>query len=65
LPGRSSTRWSPIDSFLYFGSDGHYLPYLTHFIKPGGAIGAVDLAFTREIEALEDALESLQTQFLH
>jgi cyclopropane fatty-acyl-phospholipid synthase-like methyltransferase len=54
-----------VDSFLYFGTDDHYLPYLAEFIKPGGAIGVVDMAFTREIESLEDAPDFLPTQSQH
>lgn len=54
-----------IDSFLYFGTDDHYLPYLAQFIKPGGSIGVVDMAFTREIESAEDAPEFLRAQFQH
>ena len=54
-----------IDSFLYFGTDDHYLSYLAQFIKPGGAIGVVDMVFTREIESVDDAPEFLRTQFQH
>lgn len=54
-----------IDSLLYFGTDDHYLSYLAEFIKPGEAIGLVDMAFTREIESVEDAPESLRAGFQH
>jgi ubiquinone/menaquinone biosynthesis C-methylase UbiE len=35
-----------IDSFLYYGTDDRYLSYLVQFIKPGGFIGVVDIAFS-------------------
>lgn len=28
-----------IDSFVYYGTDDLYLPYLAHFVRPGGLIG--------------------------
>jgi cyclopropane fatty-acyl-phospholipid synthase-like methyltransferase len=28
-----------LDSYSYYGSDGLYLNYLAHFLKPGGQIG--------------------------
>lgn len=44
-----------IDSYLYFGTDECYLAYLSQFIKTGGFIGIVDIAFTRELRSVEDA----------
>jgi cyclopropane fatty-acyl-phospholipid synthase-like methyltransferase len=52
-----------IDSFMYFGTDDRYLGYLTQFIKPGGRIGIVDLAFTRELGSIEDAPQYLRPQY--
>ena len=52
-----------IDSFLYFGTDDRYLSYLVQFIKPGGFIGVVDIAFTRELRSIEDAPEYLRPQY--
>jgi cyclopropane fatty-acyl-phospholipid synthase-like methyltransferase len=52
-----------IDSFLYFGTDDRYLSYLAQFIKPGGFIGLVDLAFTRELRSIEEAPEYLRPQY--
>ncbi len=52
-----------IDSFLYFGTDDRYLGYLTQFIKPGGFVGVVDIAFTRELRSIEDAPEYLRPQY--
>jgi len=52
-----------IDSFLYYGTDDRYLSYLVQFVKPGGFIGVVDIAFTREILSVEDAPEYLRPQY--
>jgi cyclopropane fatty-acyl-phospholipid synthase-like methyltransferase len=52
-----------IDSFLYFGTDERYLGYLIQFIRPGGFIGVVDIAFTRELRSIEDAPEYLRPQY--
>src|ERR1700733_13115934 len=52
-----------IDSFLYFGTDDRYLGYLIQFIKPGGFIGVVDIAFTRELRSIEEAPDYLRPQY--
>jgi len=52
-----------IDSYLYFGTDERYLAYLIQFIKPGGFVGVVDIAFTRELQSIEDAPEYLRPQY--
>ena len=52
-----------IDSFLYYGTDDRYLGYLNQFIKPGGFVGVVDIAFTRDIRSVEDAPEYLRPQY--
>jgi cyclopropane fatty-acyl-phospholipid synthase-like methyltransferase len=52
-----------IDSFLYYGTDDRYLGYLVQFIKPGGHIGIVDIAFTREIRSIEQAPDYLRPQY--
>jgi cyclopropane fatty-acyl-phospholipid synthase-like methyltransferase len=52
-----------IDSFLYFGTDDRYLSYVAQFIKPGGFIGIVDIALTRDIRSIEDAPEYLRPQY--
>jgi len=38
-----------IDSFMYFGTDDHYLNYLARFVKPGGLIGIAGTGMTREM----------------
>jgi cyclopropane fatty-acyl-phospholipid synthase-like methyltransferase len=52
-----------IDSFLYFGTDERYLQYLAGFIKPEGFLGVVDIAFTREVQSMEDAPQYLRAQY--
>jgi len=52
-----------IDSFHYYGTDDRYLSYLVQFIKPGGFIGVVDIAFTRDVRSIEDAPEYLRPQY--
>jgi SAM-dependent methyltransferase len=39
-----------IDSYFYYGTDDHYLNYLTRFVKPGGQIGIVGAALLSEID---------------
>jgi cyclopropane fatty-acyl-phospholipid synthase-like methyltransferase len=52
-----------IDSYLYFGTDERYLPYVVQFIKPDGFIGLVDIGFRREIRSVEEAPEYLRPQY--
>lgn len=52
-----------IDSYHYYGTDERFLSYLAQFVKPGGYIGIVDIAFTRELHGLEDAPEYLRAQY--
>ena len=39
-----------IDSFVYYGTDAHYLNYLARFVKPGGSIGLAGAGLMQEIE---------------
>lgn len=41
-----------IDSWEYFGTDDHYLPYLATFIKPGGQLGVATPGLTRDVRDL-------------
>jgi cyclopropane fatty-acyl-phospholipid synthase-like methyltransferase len=52
-----------IDSYHYYGTDDRYLDYLVQFIKPGGHIGVVDIAFAREIRSIEEAPDYLRPQY--
>jgi cyclopropane fatty-acyl-phospholipid synthase-like methyltransferase len=40
-----------IDSFVYYGTDDHYLNYLARFVKPGGLIGIAGAGLMQEIES--------------
>jgi SAM-dependent methyltransferase len=37
-----------IDSFIYYGTDDHYLSYLARFVKPGGRIGIAQVGLRQE-----------------
>jgi cyclopropane fatty-acyl-phospholipid synthase-like methyltransferase len=52
-----------IDSFHYYGTDDRYLNYVVQFVKPGGFIGVVDIAFTRDVRSIEDAPDYLRPQY--
>jgi cyclopropane fatty-acyl-phospholipid synthase-like methyltransferase len=52
-----------IDSYLYFGTDGRFLPYLAGFVRPGGHIGIADVGFTREIGSAAEAPAFLRATF--
>jgi hypothetical protein len=39
-----------IDSFVYYGTDDLYLPYLARFVKPGGPVGIAGAGLMRELE---------------
>jgi cyclopropane fatty-acyl-phospholipid synthase-like methyltransferase len=39
-----------IDSFVYYGTDDHYLNYLARFLKPSGVIGIAGAGLMQEIE---------------
>ncbi|MCC0094517.1 methyltransferase domain-containing protein [Streptomyces flavotricini] len=41
-----------IDAFEYFGTADSYLPYLAHFLRPGGQLGVATPAMTREVRDL-------------
>ena len=48
-----------IDSFPYYGTDEHYLNYLTRFVKPGGAIGIAGAGLMRELDgSIPDSLKA-------
>src|SRR5262245_17986640 len=39
-----------IDSYIYYGTDGLYLNYLSRFVKPGGPIGIAGAGLVNEID---------------
>jgi hypothetical protein len=44
-----------LDSYLYYGTDERFLPFLARHLKTGAYIGVVDACFSREIDS-EDQL---------
>lgn len=38
-----------VDSFLYYGTDDHYLSYLARFLKPGGQMGIAQSGLVQEL----------------
>jgi len=52
-----------IDSYSYYGSDGLYLNYLSHFLKPSGQIGIAGAGLVKEFEgAVPEHLNRFWTQ---
>lgn len=43
-----------VDSYMYFGTDEKFTPYISQFLKPGGTIGIVDICFSKEINYLSE-----------
>ncbi len=39
-----------IDSFVYYGTDDLYLPYLARFLRPGGLLGIAGAGLMQEVE---------------
>ena len=39
-----------MDSFMYYGTDDHYLNYLARFVRPGGRIGIAQVGLTHEMD---------------
>jgi cyclopropane fatty-acyl-phospholipid synthase-like methyltransferase len=52
-----------VDSYMYFGTDEKYTPYISHFLKPHGLLGIVDICFTKEINFLSEAPEYMRQRF--
>jgi SAM-dependent methyltransferase len=43
-----------IDSYLYYGTDERFLPFLARHLKAGAYLGVVDACYSREIERAEE-----------
>lgn len=41
-----------IDSYIYYGTDDHYLNYLARFVKPGGQIGIAGAGLMKEFDGV-------------
>jgi cyclopropane fatty-acyl-phospholipid synthase-like methyltransferase len=52
-----------VDSYMYFGTDEKFTPYISQFIKPGGYIGIVDICFSREINYLAEVPDFMRPHY--
>jgi cyclopropane fatty-acyl-phospholipid synthase-like methyltransferase len=52
-----------VDSYMYFGTDEKFTPYLCQFLKPGGHIGIVDICFNKEINYLAEVPEFMKPHY--
>jgi len=52
-----------VDSYMYFGTDEKFTPYISQFLKPGGFIGIVDICFSKEINYLMELPEFLRHDY--
>jgi cyclopropane fatty-acyl-phospholipid synthase-like methyltransferase len=52
-----------VDSYMYFGTDERFTPYLCQFLKPGGFIGIVDICFNKEINYLAELPDYLREHY--
>lgn len=52
-----------VDSYMYFGTDEKFTPYISQFLKPGGVIGIVDMCFSKEINYLAEVPEFMRGHF--
>lgn len=43
-----------VDSFMYFGADEKFPPYISSFLKSNGQLGIVDICFTKEINFIAE-----------
>lgn len=52
-----------VDSYMYFGTDEKFTPYISQFLKPGGTIGIVDICFSKEINFLAELPEFMREHY--
>lgn len=52
-----------VDSYMYFGTDERYTPYISQFLKPGGMIGMVDICFSKEINYIAELPEFMKEHY--
>ncbi len=52
-----------VDSYMYFGTDERFTPYISQFLKSGGHIGIVDICFSKEINYLMEVPDFMRTDF--
>ncbi len=54
LPHRYFDAAISLDSYLYFGTDERFLPFLARHLKPGAYLGVVDACMSREIDSADE-----------
>ncbi len=52
-----------VDSYMYFGTDEKFTPYIAQFLKAGGHIGVVDFCFSKEINYLAEVPDFMRTDY--
>lgn len=52
-----------VDSYMYFGTDEKFTPYICQFLKPGGFMGIVDICFSKEFNFLAEVPEFLKPHY--
>lgn len=50
-----------LDSYIYYGTDDHYLPYIARFLKPGGVIAMAGACMLQEIDEVPEHLREWWT----
>ncbi len=52
-----------VDSYMYFGTDERFTPYISQFLRPGGTIGIVDICFSKEINYIAELPDHLKEHY--
>lgn len=52
-----------VDSYMYYGTDERFTPYISQFLRPGGMIGIVDICFSKEINYLAEVPDFMREHY--
>jgi cyclopropane fatty-acyl-phospholipid synthase-like methyltransferase len=52
-----------VDSYMGFGTDERFTPYIAQYLKPGGHLGIVDICFSKEINFLAELPEFMRKDY--
>lgn len=52
-----------VDSYMYFGTDEKFIPYLAQFLKPHCNIGIVDICFNKEFTYISQVPEFIRNAY--
>lgn len=52
-----------VDSYMSFGTDERFTPYIAQYLKPGGNLGIVDICFNKEINFLAELPEFMRKDY--